>query len=116
MKINKITNGFVVQTFDTVKMGYVSQNFTAGDVEYEHDDETGTPLDQTEAAELGMEFEDGSEPYLPFDMIQPLAVENCREQIQNDLLCLLDDSPLSYTAQTLACQIVLDNFKKFFQK
>lgn len=114
MKINKITTGFVIQTFDTVKMEYISQNFTAGEVEYEHDDETATPLDKIEAAEMGMEHDDGSEPYLPFDMIQPLAVKNCQEQIQEDLLTYLDG--LSRDNATTICDIVVNNFKKFFQK
>ena len=123
MIIKKITVGFVTQTFDTVKMEYTHQNFTAGDqVDYETED--GTPLDQIEAAEYGMEYDDGSEPYLPFDMVQPKEMpyvgsklgdaESCRESIQDDLLVLLDGLPQK--AQTRACQIVVDNFKKFFPK
>ena len=116
MKINKITTGFVVQTFDTVKMEYVSQNFTAGD-QVDYEDTQGNPLDKIEAAEMGMEHDDGSEPYLPFNMIQPLAVENCREQIQEDLLALIDGQSQQWPEiRTIACQIVVDNFKKFFPK
>jgi len=71
MKINKITTGFVIQQFDTDLGRYVSQNFTAGDpVEYETPE--GEPVDPSM-----MEGLDG-EPYLPFDMVQPLALESVR--------------------------------------
>lgn len=64
MQINKITVGFVIQTFDTNSRKYTSQEFIAGDdVQYEQD---GAPVD----AKL-MEDEDGTEPYLPFTMKQP---------------------------------------------
>jgi hypothetical protein len=123
MIIKKITPGFVTQTFDTTSMEYVSQNFIAGDqVDYEN--EKGTPLDQIEAAELGMEFDDGSEPYLPFDMLQPNEIkfaaaqlgnsDSCRESIQEDLLTFLDG--MSNESRNHVCQIVVDNFKKFFGK
>lgn len=65
MLINKITTGFVIQQFDTEKKVYVSQYFTAGDVEYE--DRFGEPVDSS----LMAVNPDGSEPYLPFDMLQP---------------------------------------------
>src|SRR5213592_1928093 len=65
MLINKITTGFVVQEFDTDKGEYVSQEFVAGNpVEYE--DKVGNPVDSSL-----MQSEDGTEPYLPFDMQQP---------------------------------------------
>ena len=38
----------------------------------------------------------------------------CREQIQEDLLTLLDDSP--ETIKDLVCQIVIENFKKLEKK
>ena len=38
----------------------------------------------------------------------------CREQIQEDLLTLLDDS--SETIKDLVCQIVVENFKKLEKK
>ena len=67
MKINKITTGFVIQTFDTETKEYVSQEFVAGDpVEYETLD--GESVD---AVEVGMQTAEGLEPYLPFDMVQP---------------------------------------------
>ncbi len=58
MIINKITTGFVIQQFDTEKNQFVSQNFTAGEVEYEN--QNGEPVDAP-----------NNEPYLSFDMVQP---------------------------------------------
>jgi hypothetical protein len=64
MQINKITVGFVIQTFDTNTRKYTSQEFIAGDdVQYEQD---GEPVD----AKL-MEDDYGNEPCLPFSMQQP---------------------------------------------
>jgi hypothetical protein len=54
------------------------------------------------------------QPYLPFDMVQPLSIKNCQESIQEDLLALMDGLPDE--AQTHACEIVVENFKKYFQK
>lgn len=66
MIINKITTGFVIQTFDTEKKQYTKQEFIAGDpVTYE--DIEGDLADSSVMAVNP----DGSEPYLPFDMIQP---------------------------------------------
>ena len=63
MLIDKITVGFVIQTFDTETGEYASQSFVAGDdVSYEVD---GKPL--TPGHGLGAT----PEPYLPFDMRQP---------------------------------------------
>lgn len=67
MIINKITIGFVTQSFDTDKQAWVSQEFVAGDqVDYETGD--GDPINVAD-------FEDRvlgkQEPYLPFDMVQP---------------------------------------------
>lgn len=68
MKIQKITTGFVIQIFDTETKKYVSQEFIAGsDVDYEN--MTGESVDPVE---VGMQDEDGSEPYLPFNMVQPV--------------------------------------------
>ena len=66
MKLKKITHGFVVQTFDTEKGEWVSQEFVAGD-DTEYETEIGNPLRADGAAELA----GGEEPYLPFDMVQP---------------------------------------------
>lgn len=66
MVINKITVGWVTQTFDTDKQEWISQEFLAGDqVDYETED--GDPINYTD-------FENriiGNEPYLPFEMKQP---------------------------------------------
>lgn len=64
MLINKITTGFVIQTFDTEQKKFVSQNFTAGS-ECDYEDQTGTPV-ESELLEVN-----GDEVYLPFDMVQP---------------------------------------------
>ena len=71
MLINKITTGFVIQTFDTETKQYTSQNFVAGDnVDYEKPD--GSMVHPTEMASLGFgPYTRDGEPYLPFDMIQP---------------------------------------------
>jgi hypothetical protein len=71
MLINKITTGFVIQTFDTEKRQYISQNFVAGDqVDYESTDGQ-TPIEDgfMESVNFGPDAE--KEPYLPFDMLQP---------------------------------------------
>jgi len=39
-----------------------------------------------------------------------IEIKSCREQIQEDLLCVLDC--LSNDIQTKVCQVVVDNFKK----
>jgi len=58
MIVNKITTGFVIQSFDTEKKEFVSQDFIAGDeVSYEKED--GTP------------YNGDVDSYLPFDMVQP---------------------------------------------
>ena len=41
-------------------------------------------------------------------------VNSCRESIQEDLMTLMDGLPNE--AQERACQIVVDNFNKFFKK
>lgn len=58
MKIQKITYGFVVQTFDTETQKFTSQEFIAGD-QVEWEDENGDPV------------EDQPDSYLEFEMIQP---------------------------------------------
>jgi len=64
MIICKITEGFVVQTFDTETRKFTDQEFVAcDDVQYERDSE---PVD----ADL-MQDDKGNEPYLPFHMKQP---------------------------------------------
>ena len=61
MKINKITTGFVIQTFDTETGKYTSQEFVAGDdVQYEN--EFGEKIE-------GLRLQ--RESVLPLDMVQP---------------------------------------------
>lgn len=68
MLINKITTGFVIQVFDTEKNQFVSQEFTAGNSELEHQD--GTPLDDDKVEDKV------NGKYLPFEMVQP-SVNRC---------------------------------------
>jgi hypothetical protein len=68
MRINKITTGFVVQTWDTERKQWISQEFVAGDrVDYEKAD--GTPVDADDI------WPDMAEPYLPFEMRPPEEVQ-----------------------------------------
>lgn len=63
MKINKITHGYVIQTWDTESKQWVGQEFVAGNpVEYEEAG-TGRVLDPQEV------WPDTPEPYLPFLMM-----------------------------------------------
>ena len=72
MLINKITTGFVIQTFDTETKQYTKQEFIAGnEVDYEKQD--GTQVHSTEMASLGFgPYAKSPEPYLPFEMVQPV--------------------------------------------
>jgi len=63
MVIKKITIGFVVQVWDTTGKRWVSQEFVAGD-QVDYEDEWGDTTDPDKMSE-------GTEPYLPFHMIQP---------------------------------------------
>ena len=64
MKINKITTGFVVQTFDTELKEWTGQEFVAGETDYE---EAGKER-KLDPAQI---WPDSTEPYLPFLMLQP---------------------------------------------
>jgi hypothetical protein len=65
-KIQKITNGYVIQTFDSVSRKCTNQEFVAGDpVEFE--DEFGTVIDTDE--------EEVEDLYCPFEMKQPEQLE-----------------------------------------
>ncbi len=65
MKINKVTCGFVIQTWDTDLKKWTGQEFVAGDLtEYEQEG-TGRILGPGEI------WPDTPEPYLPFLMVQP---------------------------------------------
>ena len=71
MIIKKIVHGYVVQTFDTKKGKFTSQEFVAGDCDYEKKD--GSPTFEYDNPESDAKFfahPDG-EPYLSFDMVQP---------------------------------------------
>jgi hypothetical protein len=69
MIINKITHGFVVQSFDTDKQEWTLQAFHAGDCEYETGD--GDPINITDFEER---VTGKKEPYLPFEMKQPSEI------------------------------------------
>ena len=63
MIINKITNGYVVQQFDTELGKYINQEFIAGDpVEYEQPNFDEVPDEELELIKSH---------YLPFNMVQP---------------------------------------------
>ena len=70
MFINKITDGFVIQTFDTETGKFVSQEFIAGNESDYENKETA------EAVSSELLIVDGVEVYLPFDMKQPDSPEN----------------------------------------
>lgn len=69
MLLRKVTVGFVVQTFDTEKQEFVSQEFVAGD-QCDYENEDGEPVDRELFASP-----DGVEDYLPYDMVQPQGGE-----------------------------------------
>ena len=66
MTVNKITTGFVIQTFDTETNEWVNQEFISDSVVV-WENEEGNPLD-LDSFTIQQE---GSLPYLPFNMIQP---------------------------------------------
>lgn len=67
MLINKITAGFVIQTYDTDAQNWISQEFIAEDnSEYELDG--GNSMNVQDFLDRVI---DSKEPYLPFDMKQP---------------------------------------------
>ena len=59
MIIKKITTGFVIQSFDTEKNKFVSQEFIAGD-QVDYEDENGDQVGSAQREKM---------PYLPFDML-----------------------------------------------
>ena len=60
MLARKITTGFVIQIFDTVKKKWISQEFFAGD-DCEYEDVNGFTLNPNPI----------EDEYLPFEMKQP---------------------------------------------
>ncbi len=67
MLVHKITNGYVVQVFDTTKEEFVSQEFVAGESEVETAD--GDPTDEE------------VNKYLDFEMVQP-TVESTQQTLE----------------------------------
>ena len=70
MKINKITVGFVVQTFDIETRTFTNQEFIASD-EVSWENGYSEPLNYVNDAELIYGKGGVDEPYLNFDMVQP---------------------------------------------
>lgn len=104
MKIEKITSGFVFQTYDTESGKWISQTFVSDGNESKYINSLGNLVCTRITNQIK---EKGS--CLPFNMIQPYQLESVREQIQQDLLTYLDG--MSDEVQTKVCQIVVDNFK-----
>lgn len=70
MLLKKITTGFVVQTYDMDKGAWIDQEFVAGDqCDYEVNGEA------VDGDHPFFSKDDGTEPYLPFEMVQPGIVE-----------------------------------------
>lgn len=65
MQLKKITEGFVVQTFDTDKKEFTEQSFTTGD-QCTYEDTDGNIVEPDEFND-----ENGNEAYLPYHMLQP---------------------------------------------
>ena len=63
MILKIITNGYVVQTFDTAKQKFTNQAFYAEDGAPFLEDEDGDEVDARAIKE--------KVPYLPFEMVQP---------------------------------------------
>lgn len=74
MLINKITTGFVIQTYDTDKKEYSEQEFFAGD-EVNYELPNGESADWAEMGKVGFGPHAEEEPYLPFDMVQPSDIK-----------------------------------------
>jgi len=74
MIINKVTVGFVIQQFDTDDRRFVGQEFVAAD-EVTWENQLGERLyhDEEENAELIYGKGGVDEPYLNFDMVQPVT-------------------------------------------
>lgn len=65
MIIQKITQGYVIQTYDTKTKRWIRQEFTA-DGHCNYEDDMGNTVDASSMMKQGE-----PEPYLPFDMVQP---------------------------------------------
>lgn len=73
MIINKITYGFVVQTFDTDLGTFISQEFVGSDDrEWEYADYEQEDVDDgKDPVDVVTKDGEDEEPYLNFDMVQP---------------------------------------------
>jgi hypothetical protein len=67
MIINKVTVGTVVQSYDTILKKFVSQEFVAAD-EVTWENQRGEPATVFQVPHN----EDGTEPYLNFELSQPM--------------------------------------------
>ena len=83
--IYKITEGYVIQHFDTEKKEFVEQHFIAGDV-CEYEDRAREPISPDQF------HNEQGEDYLPYEMVQPAHVKAIRDllyygqcQIPNDI-------------------------------
>jgi hypothetical protein len=65
MLINKFTNGYVKQIFNTEKKQFIHQEFVAENCS-EYEDEQGDC-----SVDPSLLNVDGKEMYLPYDMVQP---------------------------------------------
>ena len=84
MKIQKITSGFVIQTFDTDAQSWVSQEFVAGDeCDYEVVGDDGIP-DIISTEQFMSHVKGENEPYLLYDMVQPDTDNDTEEQQRRD--------------------------------
>jgi hypothetical protein len=95
---HKYTQGHVKQSFDETGK-CLGQDFVAGDI-VEWEDENGARIVVLPPVVLNS--------YQPFDMLQPGQVETQREQLQEDLSCILDG--LDPTMMNNVCQAVVDRF------
>lgn len=75
MLINKITDGFVIQVFDTETGKFVSQTFTCADG-CNYEDQAGNTV------ESSLLEVDGKEVYLPFDMKQPEDMPEDKDTVE----------------------------------
>lgn len=93
MLINKITHGYVVQTYNTVTKEFVHQEFIAND-EYECETTAGEAVDFDS---FGIPPED---LYLPYEMVQPTAQQNVDTLDSIEITDMMDQykkfSPPSY--------------------
>ncbi|RDJ34914.1 MAG: hypothetical protein DWQ19_08755 [Crenarchaeota archaeon] len=75
MLYKKITNGFVIQTYDTDKPGWVDQEFVAGEEEWKKEGQSDVSEDEDDDWDDCLSESDIPDEilndYLPFEMVQP---------------------------------------------